>query len=93
MMKTPYTPTTAFQAFGRLMNMSEVQETVPLFLLVGGPKDGWVYDARHIERREATDDPNAIQYEDVSELGILDDGRLVRIFAPAAPTAGAAAPP
>ena len=47
---------TAYELFGRRATVQEVENRVPLVLLCGGPKDGWIYDAQHIREASADDE-------------------------------------
>lgn len=66
--------------FDRMVTVAEVPELIPLVYCLGGPKDGWVYDASRAEKRE----PNGegFTYEYNGEVAMLPDGRLVRLLAP-----------
>lgn len=78
------------------MTISEVNERVPLVLLSGGPKDGWVYDSTRIESGPPPRggvEWGAIQYEDVTILAELEDGRLARVYEQASETAETLADP
>lgn len=78
-----YEPTSAFEVFGRYMTIGDVHEAVTLILMDGGPKDGWVYDITRAGKEEHRGEPGTFTYEDVVELGKLEDGRIVRIYRPA----------
>lgn len=80
----PYAVVPLYPFFGRLVMAGEVDELVPLIYLDGGPKDGWVYDPMLIEKRES--DGTGLTYAYEGDVGLLPDGRLVRIFRPAAPS-------
>ena len=73
-----YEPTTAYEVFGTYMTVGAVEERVPLILCDGGSKDDWVYDA-HRATRGTTLDGEEIRYR-YRGLGILPDGRVVRVY-------------
>jgi hypothetical protein len=69
---------------GRVVREEEVPELVPLIIVDGGEKDGWVYDSRDFKpaprRIEASDSVQHFEY--TGEIGQLPDGRLARVYRP-----------